>query len=66
VLKRSEVVMTALYEHYMAHYDEVLAEWPWIESQGKERAVLDFVAWQSDYACLDRYEKIRAKAPVHG
>ncbi|HRY29752.1 MAG TPA: deoxyguanosinetriphosphate triphosphohydrolase [Elusimicrobiota bacterium] len=68
VLKQSEIVVAALYEHYWKNFDEILREWPWIEPEGKEKAVADFVAWQSDYACLERYEKIRGKGPVtsHG
>ena len=62
-LLKAKHVITMLFEYYMKHFDKVMEEWPWADRKDTMQTVTDFVAWQSDYSCLERYETIRASEP---
>lgn len=54
--ERCDYILTALFEHYMAHPEQLPAEYLEISyMEGPERAVCDFVACMTDRYAIDRF-----------
>lgn len=56
---RCDYILTALYEHYLAHPEQLPAEYLEINfTEGAERAVCDFIACMTDRYAIDQFSEI--------
>ena len=56
---RCDYILSALYEHYLAHPEQLPAEYLEINfTEGAERAVCDFIACMTDRYAIDQFSEI--------